>query len=78
VEAPNANSVFVVGDFNNWSPDDNSRLQKVNGVWTKRLSLGKGIHQYRFVVDDKWLEDPCNPNTVVNPYGELNSVIDVK
>jgi 1,4-alpha-glucan branching enzyme len=78
VQAPRANSVFIVGDFNNWSLDDNYKLQKVNGIWMKRLSLDKGSHQYRFVVDGQWLEDPHNPQTIVNPYGELNSIINVE
>jgi len=78
IEAPQADSVFVVGDFNNWSPNENSKLEKINGVWAKRMSLDKGLHQYRFVIDGKWLEDPHNPNKAVNPYGELNSVVDIQ
>ena len=78
IDAPGADSVFIVGDFNNLSISDKSKLERVNGARRKRLSLSKGSHQYRFVVDGKWLEDPKNPHTVVNPYGELNSIIDVK
>ncbi|MDD5618105.1 MAG: AAA family ATPase [Candidatus Omnitrophica bacterium] len=78
MEAPNANSVFIVGDFNNWLLDEKSKLEKINGVWIKRMPLSKGVHQYRFVVDGKWLEDPHNPETILNPYGERNSVINIK
>ncbi|MDD5005807.1 MAG: AAA family ATPase [Candidatus Omnitrophica bacterium] len=78
VSAPAAHSVFVVGDFNNWSMDEKSMLEKRDGIWIRKIPLSKGSHQYRFVVDGQWLNDPRNPHTAPNPYGELNSVVDIK
>ncbi len=71
-------SVYVVGDFNNWTQSDNSRLDKVNGVWQKRFSLKPGSYKYRLVVDGKWQEDPANPLNEKNPYGELDSLLLIK
>jgi len=71
-------SVYVVGDFNNWVPNEDARLGRVNGVWKKRFSLKPGSYKYRFVVDGKWQEDPSNPLNEVNPFGELDSLLLVK
>ena len=76
--APTARSVYVVGDFNDWSIGDDSLLEKKDGVWTRRMSLAKGKYQYRYVVDGQWIEDPVNPEIEKNPFGELNSVIEIR
>ena len=70
-------SIFVVGEFNNWSPDETSRLSKVDGVWKGALPLKPGCYKYRFIVDGKWLEDPSNPKNEKNPFGELDSILTV-
>ena len=76
--APTARSVFVVGNFNNWSLDNDNLLEKRDGVWSKKFKLTPGTYQYKFVVDGEWIEDPINPELASNPFGEFNSVIDVK
>ncbi|MCM8781555.1 MAG: AAA family ATPase [Candidatus Omnitrophica bacterium] len=79
ISAPNAKEVFVTGDFNNWKLDENSRMQESpDGNWTKKLNLGLGRYNYRFVVDGKWIEDPNNPLKELNPFGEMNSYIEIR
>ena len=78
VSAPEAKEAYVTGDFNDWKLDDNSRMSSENGTWTKKMKLTTGLHQYRFVIDGKWTEDPNNPTKETNPFGELNSLIEVK
>ncbi len=78
VKAPDAREVFVAGEFNGWKLDDNSRMEKSNGCWTKRLSLDNGKYRYRFVIDGNWSEDPANPKTQLNTYGTLDSLLEVK
>ncbi|MBP7836284.1 MAG: AAA family ATPase [Candidatus Omnitrophica bacterium] len=78
LEAPEAKEVYITGDFNDWKLDDDSKMELDNGSWSKRLNLTKGKHHYRFVIDGKWVEDPNNPVRERNPYGELNSAIEVK
>lgn len=73
-----ASSVFVVGDFNNWVADDNARMASENGVWKREMNLKPGNYKYRFVVDGRWLEDPSNPNLEKNPFGEFDSLLEVK
>ncbi len=74
---PNAKEVYVAGDFNSWRVGEDSRLEKKNGVWVKSISLPPGRYRYRFVVDGKWIDDPNNPMKEKNPYGELDSLLNI-
>ena len=76
--APDAKTVYVAGEFNNWARDDTSLLENKQGVWMRQVGLRPGKYRYRFVVDDNWKEDPNNPENIKNPFGELDSVIDIK
>ncbi len=75
--APDAREVYVVGDFNNWKIDGDSRMQKDGSFWAKRINLNSGKYRYRFVIDGKWTEDPNNPSKEVNPYGEMDSLLEI-
>ncbi len=75
---PSAREVFLVGEFNNWIADEKSRLDNVNGVWTKECSLDKGNYRYRFIVDGEWIADPDNAVKESNPYGDVDSILTVK
>ena len=77
VKAPGAKEVYLAGEFNNWKLDENSRMQQSNGCWTKRLSLDSGKYRYRFVIDGNWIEDPSNPLNQLNPYGTMDSLLEV-
>lgn len=76
---PRANSVHIAGDFNNWQPEKNP-LERVgdSGVWQTKIKLPQGKYRYRLVVDGQWQQDPYNELTELNPFGELNSVLEVK
>jgi len=76
---PRAKSVQIAGDFNSWQPEK-TPMQKVDasGVWQTKLSLPVGKYHYRMVVDGQWQQDPYNELTELNPFGEFNSVIEVK
>lgn len=73
-----ATSVFVVGDFNNWVANDDSKLEPVDGVWKRKMDLKPGTYKYRLIVDGKWQEDPSNSNMERNPFGEFDSLLLVK
>jgi 1,4-alpha-glucan branching enzyme len=75
---PEAKDVYVVGEFNNWKIDENSRMQaNKEGVWSKQIELKAGTYRYRFVVDGKWIDDPNNLKKAANPYGEMDSLIEI-
>ena len=76
---PNAQSVSIAGDFNNWQPEQ-TYMTKVgqSGVWQTKLNLNPGRYRYRLVVDGQWQQDPYNEMVEANPFGEHNSVLEVK
>ncbi len=78
VAAPEAKEVYITGDFNNWELSDKNRMELTEGGWVKKLKLPEGKHRYRFVMDGKWTDDPANPVKEVNPYGEMDSLIEIK
>ena len=68
--------VFIAGSFNNWDPKHN-KLTETNqpGIYTITIMFARGRHEYKFVVDDIWHADAANPESVVNAFGSLNSVV---
>lgn len=77
VKAPEAKEVYLAGEFNNWKLDEDSRMEQNNGCWSKRISLNSGKYRYRFVIDGNWSEDPENPLKQTNPYGTMDSLLEV-
>jgi chromosome partitioning protein len=77
LSAPQASEVFITGDFNNWRLDNDSRMEQDNGNWKKRLNLKGGKYHYRFVIDGKWTEDPNNLVKEMNPYGQMDSLLEI-
>jgi len=76
---PKAAKVKIAGDFNNWQPEQTS-LEKIDksGRWLVELPLSQGVYRYRYVVDDQWQQDPYNSWVESNPFGDYNSVLEVK
>lgn len=77
LEAPGARSVAVSGDFNEWDPTVH-HLEDVdgNGVWTARVPVRPGIHEYMFVVDgDRWITDPRADRYTDDGFGNRNAVL---
>ncbi len=77
VFAPEAREVYLVGEFNNWQINDNARMMQNNGTWSKKINLGFGKYRYRFVVDGNWIEDTSNPLKEINPYGSVDSLVEI-
>ncbi len=80
VRAPGAGRVRIAGDFNGWATNGDSDLERTADpdVWRKHVKLPPGRYAYRLIVDDEWRSDPANPYVESNPYGELNSVVEVQ
>jgi hypothetical protein len=47
------------------------------GLWAKDLKLSPGTYEYCLIVDGHWRHDPRCPDSVENPFGGLNSVLNV-
>jgi len=76
LNAEGARSVAVAGSFNDWNPNK-ARLKKDGETWTMHMRLPRGRHEYRFVVDGKWVTDPSAKEFAPNPFGDRNSVLSV-
>lgn len=75
---PDADVVQLAGDFNNWQPEKTPmKKSRKDSLWKVKLPLKPGTYRYRLVVDGRWQQDPYNTATESNPYGELNSVVQV-
>ena len=72
-----ARKVCIAGSFNDWRPDATEKIPMGDGKWVKDLALPPGIHEYRLVVDGKWMTDNKASQSVPNPFGEINSVLNV-
>lgn len=76
INAPNAKDIYLVGDFNHWRINDESRLLRfVDGKWEKRVTLTPGKYRYKFVVDGEWMLDSHNNEKEQNPFGTFDSII---
>ena len=69
-----AKKVFLAGDFNNWDPKAYS-MRKEGDDWIFPVHLSVGKHLYKFIVDDKWINDPGNSLWEQNEYGTGNSIL---
>ena len=83
--APNAHSVTIAGDFNEWDASATPLSHLNNTTWQVRLRLTPGIHEFKYVVDAQWccepgIDDHCcesTDETVDNPFGTKNRVVKV-
>lgn len=56
--APQAQKVSVVGDFNSWNPAANLMQKGTDGAWTARIEFRHGHHRYAFLADGQLMLDP--------------------
>jgi len=63
-----AGKVSIIGFFNNWDQDRNVFRRK-GDQWEGEVVLPPGKYAYKFVVDDKEILDPDNPDQVTYESG---------
>ncbi len=73
--APEAQSVFLAGSFNNWSETASNMKKGNNGIWSTTLNLLPGEYEYLFIVDGEWKTDPTCEQRNLNRYGGYNSLL---
>lgn len=75
--APQAASVSLVGDFNDWDPA-RARMQAAHGVWATVIQLPPGRYRYAFLVNGvEWRADPSAPHAADDEFGTQSSVVTV-
>jgi hypothetical protein len=76
LEAPQATSVAIAGDFNEWEPEIYLEDPDGDGVWTGRIPMRPGVHHYMFVIDgSKWQTDPRAERYTDDGFGNRNAVL---
>jgi 1,4-alpha-glucan branching enzyme len=75
--APQAQSVSLVGDFNEWNSSSH-RMQKMpDGAWMLTVELKHGHHRYAFLVDGVLTLDPRAQGITRNDQNERVSLVPV-
>ena len=71
-----ADSVSLVGDFNQWDTSATPFVKADSGLWIASIdSPGPGRHTYKVFVSGRgWIEDPNNGMKVPDNFGGLNSL----
>lgn len=78
LEAPGARSVSVGGDFDAWSGSFALEDPDGDGVWTGRVPVEPGVHEYMFLVDgSEWVTDPAAARHTDDGFGNRNAVLAV-
>lgn len=76
LEAPNADSVRVTGEFTNWSREGRTMdRDSEDGLWKLVVDIPPGEYEYRFIVDGVWIRDPNNKDYIRNEFGQENSLL---
>jgi len=75
--APQAQSVSLVGDFNEWNPTAHPMKLMPDKAWMATVSLKHGHHRYAFMVDGQLTLDPRAQGITRNDKGERVSLVPV-
>ncbi len=75
--APQAQAVSLIGDFNNWNPTANPMRRQPDGAWLIMVELRHGHHRYAFWVDGQLTLDPRAQGITRNDQGERVSLVPV-
>jgi 1,4-alpha-glucan branching enzyme len=75
--APDAKTVTIVGDFNNWDHKATPMKRLKNGNFTVTFELERHReYQYRYLIDNnRWENDWKADRYEPNPYGGDNSIV---
>lgn len=70
--------VFLFGSFNNWNRESLPlTLSADSREWICTVGLFPGRYEYKFRVGEQEILDPFNPDSVPNPFGAYNSLLNI-
>ena len=75
LQALQEKEVFLAGEFNQWDAQTMPMKRGRDGNWKIRTSLLPGRYEYKFVVDNQWLEAFPGAELVPNHFGTQNCVL---
>lgn len=76
LEAPDASTVALVGSFSGWEAEVALSDPDGDGIWSGRVMLPPGVHEYMFLVNGSELRtDPLAERYAEDGFGNRNAVI---
>ncbi|MCK5126657.1 MAG: isoamylase early set domain-containing protein [candidate division Zixibacteria bacterium] len=69
-----AKRVFLVGDFNKWN-EQSLPMRKKSARFELILKIPPGRHQFKYLIDGIWWNDPDADDYAGNFWGSEDSVI---
>ncbi len=75
---PNASYISIVGDFNNWNPENDILTKGDDNIWRLKKHIEAGKYRYKYVIDGKWSLDIYNKKSASDKTGGIASLLEVK
>ncbi len=73
---PEASTVSLIGDFNNWNKSANVMELDEDGKWTAYAEIEPGKHTYKYLIDNMFrFNDPLANLYIPNEDGEMLSIL---
>ena len=72
LEATDASSVSVAGDFSRWEA---IAMRKRGGSWVAEVKLPPGLYHFGFLVDGEWFVPEHAPGRVNDEFGRTNATL---
>jgi 1,4-alpha-glucan branching enzyme len=73
-----SDTVYVVGDFNNWDTASTPMKRLKDGTWSTTVRLAPGTYRFRYYgADGSWYNDESADGSEPSGYGSDNSVIKI-
>jgi len=76
--APEAHEVYLMGDFNHWDFRSMPMRRGRDGNWSVQTILPPGRYEYKFLADNRWVEDSSAAELASNSFGTQNLVLRVE
>ena len=71
-----AETLAVLGDFNNWDTDSGLMKRRKDGVWAKTIRMNPGTYHFRYLASDgTWYNDPAADGYEPSGLGEDNCIL---
>jgi 1,4-alpha-glucan branching enzyme len=76
--APEANEVYLTGEFNHWDIRSMPMKRGKDGNWKVQTSLPPGRYEYKFFADNRWVEDSSAAELAASSFGTQNIILRVE
>lgn len=71
-----AKECALVGSFSQWNLLP--MIKQKNGTFALTIPVLGGYHEYKFILDGQWIDDPDTEFRVPNPFGGTNSFLRIE